>query len=74
MSQQLPKAPPAGGSAASGGAIGNPDAPGVNPVVSGGNGAGGGPGEREVGVVGIVLLTTYLVLFTLFLVYALIVV
>ena len=44
--------------------------PGMNPVTGG----EGGPGSGRVGVVGIVLLTTYLVVFTLFLIYALIVV
>lgn len=68
MSQQLPSAPQAGGSAAGGGANGNLDNPGVNPVNAGGDGPGGG----SVGVVGIIGLTIYLVMFTLFLIYALV--
>lgn len=44
--------------------------PGINPVTGG----EGGPGSGRVGVVGIILLTTYLVAFTLFLIYALVVV
>ncbi len=68
MSQQLPGAPQAGGSAAGGGANDNLNNPGVDPVTSGGKGPGGG----TVGVIGIVGLITYLVLFTLFLIYALV--
>lgn len=44
--------------------------PGMDPVVGGET----GPGSGRVGVFGIVALTTYLVLFTLFLIYALVVV
>ena len=42
--------------------------PGVDPVTGGGK----GPGDSYVGVFGIIGLTTYLVLFTLFLIYALV--
>lgn len=46
----------------------NLDNPGMNPV----NGVGHGPGRGNVGVVGIVGLTIYLVLLTLFLIYGLV--
>jgi hypothetical protein len=68
MSQNLPpSAPQAGGSPAGGGAQDKKDK-------AGGDAAdvGKGPGGGSVGVVGIILLTTYLVLFTIFLIYALV--
>ena len=71
MSQQLPPENTQDGTwDAAGRSQADLDNPGINPVTGG----EGGPGSGRVGVLGIVLLTTYLVLFTLFLIYALIVV
>jgi hypothetical protein len=68
MSQQLPGGPQAGGSTTGGRANDNLDNAGADPTSA----AGKGPGGGYVGVAGIVGLTTYLVIFTLFLIYGLV--
>ena len=68
MSQQLPNPPQAGGPAAGANASVDLNAPGVDPTTAEGKGPGGG----SVGVVGIIALNLYLVLFTLFLIYSLV--
>jgi hypothetical protein len=68
MSQQLPGAQQAGGPAEGGQAQVQTVNVGAEPVAVAGNGPGGG----HVGVVGIVGLITYLVIFTLLLIYGLV--
>jgi hypothetical protein len=61
--------PPIGGAANAGAANDKLGFPGMDPVKGGGD----GPGGESVGVVGIVALTFYLVLFALFIIYCLVV-